>query len=136
MKTFKIALYFGVILILSPSFKIKYKDLNEEIIGVWVYKNYNDSSSEYKKKNSFDKNEPGIKFKRNGKLIKRQNVGWCGTPPITYDNFQGTWKITSDSTLTIRYKYWDGMAEEDLLIVELNNKKLIIESTDYRREKK
>ena len=61
-------------------------------------------------------NSPGIEFRKNGTLIKRQNAGWCGTPPITYSNQEGSWKILSDTSIQISYDYWRGQVEENLWI--------------------
>jgi hypothetical protein len=131
MKKFKITLLLGLVLILATSTTID-NELEEMIIGVWVYKDYNDSSLVYQKRSKFNSNESGIEFKHNGKLLKRQNVGWCGTPPISYENYKGTWKKSTDSTVTIRYKYWGGMAEQDLLIIKITNEKMLLRSLDYR----
>lgn len=97
---------------------------NEDIVGVWVFSIYKDDYIEYTKMKSLNKNESGFVFKKNGRLTKRQNSSWCGTPPIEYKNYKGTWKYTSDSTILINHKYWGGQAESELLIIDLNQKSL------------
>ena len=110
---------------------------NDPMIGTWVYSDYDDADGtiSYEKVKSFKEDEPGIEFKASGKLIKRQNVGWCGTPPIQYGNNDGTWKQTSDSTITISYGYWGGTAEEDWQIVRVSDTKLTVKQLEYRNER-
>ena len=116
---------------------IRMQKTADPMIGIWVYSDYDDTDQtiRYEKVKSFKEDEPGIEFKANGKLIKRQNVGWCGTPPIQYGNNDGTWQKTSDSTITISYTYWGGTAEEDWQIVQVNDTKLIVKQLNYRNER-
>lgn len=99
----------------------------DQLIAVWVHSRYNSDGIEFVKGKRFKKACPGLEFKKNGNLIKRQNVGWCGTPPVTYGNFNGTWEFTSDSTLRVNYEFWGGTDKEDWRIIELNAHKLKIE---------
>lgn len=105
--------------------------LKKALLGTWVYTNHAYDSREFYKELTFAQNEPGIQFQKDGKLIKRQNAGWCGTPPITYNNSEGTWKVTSDSTIIIRYKYWGGTTEEEWLIQEVDKDYLRIEVKEF-----
>lgn len=79
-----------------------------------------DGSFFLSKIDSLDHDIEAISFKMDGKLTKRQNIGRCGTPPITYGNYEGTWKPLSDSSVRVRYRYWQGEIEEDWLITGLN----------------
>ncbi|MHB1276765.1 MAG: hypothetical protein ACYC1Q_00020 [Bacteroidia bacterium] len=108
-------------------------DIKDDLIAVWIYSDSENDVLNYKKHDKFKDDEPGIEFKKNGILKKRQNVGWCGTPPVTYRNYDGSWERTSDSTLTIKYDYWGGKAEEDWLIVEMTAENLKIKRTASRR---
>lgn len=90
--------------------------LKKSILGSWVHNGYSESSILLSSADSLRIDAPGIQFNKDGTLIKRQNAGWCGTPPITYSNQEGTWKIISDSSIQITYSYWRGEVEEDLWI--------------------
>ena len=90
--------------------------LKKSIIGTWVHDSYSENSAIFISSDSLKRDAPGIEFKKDGTLIKRQNDGWCGTPPITYSNQDGTWKIISDTSIQITYSYWRGQVEEDLWI--------------------
>ncbi|MES2555789.1 MAG: hypothetical protein V4604_06550 [Bacteroidota bacterium] len=134
MKTIRFILA-GAILIAFSSFTNAPKT-NDALIGTWIYSDSEDEAMSYKKVQSFKEDEGGIAFQSGGKLIKRQNVGWCGTPPIQYGNNDGTWKQTSDSTITISYAYWGGNVEEDWLIVQVSDKKMTIKQLGYRNDYK
>lgn len=90
--------------------------LKKSIIGTWVHHGYTESSIVLNEADSLHIDSPGIQFNKDGTLIKRQNAGWCGTPPITYSNQEGTWRILSDTSVQISYAYWRGQVEEDLWI--------------------
>ena len=101
----------------------------------WVLESYEVETTVYSRQNSFDKDKPGICFLKGGKLLKRQNSGWCGTPPITYTNNEGTWELSGDSTIRIRYKFWGGTAEEEWQITSLDDKRLNIKSLSYKNDR-
>ena len=50
-------------------------NINNDLIGVWVFSNSENGIREYIKASNFIVDESGIEFKKNGELIKRQNVG-------------------------------------------------------------
>ena len=64
-----------------------------------------------------------------------KNAGWCGTPPISYADFEGTWK-KSDSTISITVGYWGGLLDYQWKIVSIDNKSLTIVKLqeEYRNE--
>ena len=66
------------------------KKVKKKMIGIWAYSDFKNAVYEYSKEKDLSFNKEGFQFKRNGKLIVRQNVGWCGTPPISYGNDKGT----------------------------------------------
>lgn len=118
-------------LIIFTSFTFLNKEKNK-LTGTWLYSKYENEISELVKVDRFDKNKDGIAFTNEGKLIVRQNVGDCATPPITYGNTKGTWNFTSDSTLTMKYDFWDGKIEEDWKILTMDSIRLTKVTTDYR----
>lgn len=111
------------------------KITDKAIVGTWVNDSYKDGKAIYKKYSDFKSDQPGIQLNKDGTMIKRQNAGWCGTPPISYSNFNGTWKKINKTTMTIRYEYWGGTAEEDLEIAELTKNTLAVKTIAYRNER-
>lgn len=97
-----------------------------QIIGSWIFFEdvSNDTFFSIKKVKKLDHDKPGIVFKKNGKLIKRQNSGWCGTPPIAYANYDGTWELRKN-TLSLKYSFNNGEMEEEWEIIERKNSILI-----------
>jgi hypothetical protein len=104
---------------------VESKDFSDKF---WVHDHYNpdDGISTYIAKKSFDNEKGGLQFLKNNKLRKRQNEGWCGTPPISYEEVQGDWKKLSDSLIEIRYKNWSGKLIDTIKIISLTDKELII----------
>lgn len=112
-------------IILPASLLLSCTDRNNDreatIERVWQFDTYSDSISFYKRAGNIDENEYGFQFLSDGKLKVRQNVGWCGTPPITYETVSGSWNKMSDSTIRLDYPYWGGKIVEDLMIIKISN---------------
>jgi hypothetical protein len=110
----------------------------KQLIGIWLFEENTSSenSASLTKSKKFKEEEPGIQLKKNGKLVKRQNSGKCATPPISYANYEGTWKMTGESTLIVKYEFFDGTIEEDWKIIETNKNKLKIIVLDTRTKSK
>jgi hypothetical protein len=62
-----------------------------------------------------------------GTLIERKIVGWCFTPPVTYDNYSGNWQIQENGDIIIEVAYWGGMEHKVWKIVDITNSFLKIE---------
>ena len=81
------------------------------------------------KLNRADKLDPskyGFSINDDGTFIEHKNSGWCGTPPIAYDSFDGTWEAKSDSLLEVTVGYWGGIMTYQIRIVTLDNENLSI----------
>jgi len=99
---------------------------SDVLIGFWINPIYNDSELKLERANSLKKNEYGISFLIESKCIERSS-GWCGTPPLTFFDFQGTW-IKNDSIITIIIDNGiNGLENINWRIKTLNDKYLIIE---------
>lgn len=97
------------------------------LIGFWTSPSYHESDStwHFERVADFKSDDYGFKFDVGQKFIERKNSGWCGTPPIAYDNFEGNW-TSNNSNLHIEVKYWGGNAVYDWEIVQVSQDKLII----------
>ena len=102
-----------------------------DLIGIWVPDTSDKEGNIYKKLEDFEEDKPGIRFLKDGTLLKRQNVGWCGTPPISYGLYDGTWKVEDGTKLKITYQYWGGMIEEEMSIIDLTSNKMKVLSTKF-----
>lgn len=94
------------------------------LFQTWVKVGYSDGSAVYKSRGSFKKSRPGVEFRKDGTIIKRQNLSFCGTPPIKYENASGNWSFTSDSLLILQYENWRGFIKDTFEMTHLSKKRL------------
>ncbi|AXT54643.1 hypothetical protein D1815_02325 [Aquimarina sp. AD1] len=92
----------------------------------WIYKDYINENLIYESNRKFKKGKSGIEFNKNGTILRKQNSGWCGTPPIEYETVSGTWRKISKSLLEVEYKSWNGLNKDTLEIIELTKSKLTL----------
>ena len=99
---------------------------SNKLIGYWINPVSADSQLKLERANSLKENEYGIAFLEESNCIERSS-GWCGTPPITFFDFQGTW-IKNDSIIIITNGNGiNGLEEIKWEIKTLNDKYLILE---------
>lgn len=72
-------------------------------------------------------------FKENGEFTERKNAGWCGTPPISYADFDGNWTI-NDSIVEINVEYWGGMAYYKWKIISLHEQQMSLIQIEINHE--
>lgn len=112
------------------SFEVDTLGENASIIGTWVDENDNpllapeDGITRFNRSEDLDPDRYGMIFHDNGSFTERKNSGWCGTPPIAYDNFEGTWEPLSDTLLNITVAYWGGTLTYQMHIVSIEGGKL------------
>jgi len=99
---------------------------NASIVGTWVEDEYKGDTLILQRNGAFDKEKYGFTLNEDGTFVEHKNAGWCGTPPITYDSFDGTWEAVSDSLLDITVAYWGGMMTYQIRIVSLDAVELAI----------
>jgi hypothetical protein len=100
-------------------------DNSELLIGNWISPLYIDSLVQYTRAGALKEDDFGISFKSQNLLIERQNAGWCGTPPISYANYNGTWSKTGD-IIDISVDFWGGKANYKWKIIALDSKTLTV----------
>ena len=102
-------------------------DPQNPIEGVWVLDKGesvgNDIIYEFHRANKFEQDRPGYAFKANGLLISHQNSGWCGTPPVSYMETQGSWS-KSNNKITLNGIFWGGTFTTEFEINQLNRSQL------------
>ena len=103
----------------------------QDFIGCWAYPAYADNAEgkiiiSYERIRSLPNNSDGIEFMKNTSLIERKNAGWCGTPPITYSDFSGNWRVQNENII-IDVAYWGGMEHRIWKIIDVTNTTLKIE---------
>ena len=99
---------------------------NVGIVGTWVENEYKGDTLYLDRSGAIDKEKYGFTIHEDGAFTEHKNAGWCGTPPITYDSFEGTWEAVSDSLLDITVAYWGGVMTYQIRIVALTPEELAI----------
>jgi hypothetical protein len=105
-------------------------DPDNLLIGVWNYNDFQDNTSIFSRSNEFIDN-PCYRFNIDGTLTERKNAGFCGTPPITYADYSGTWSLLNDTLIQINVGYWGGMIKYKLDIEAIDSNSL---KTSYVQE--
>jgi hypothetical protein len=98
-------------------------DPDNFLIGVWNYSDYQNNASIFTRSQEFIDNHC-YRFNADGSLIERKNAGWCGTPPISYADYKGSWTILNDTLININVGYWGGTITYKLDIELLNSNSL------------
>lgn len=93
------------------------------LVGIWTYSDYIENTEVFMRSESFIDNHC-YNFKPDGTLIERKNSGFCGTPPINYENYNGTWANVNDTVILINIGYWGGTTSYYLDIETVNAEKL------------
>ena len=91
----------------------------DQLIGSWYNPQYNDSIVTYERSEGLVDNDYSFSINEDKTFIERKNSGWCGTPPISYADFDGIWS-NNDSIIEITVDYWGGTAEYTWKIISID----------------
>jgi hypothetical protein len=97
----------------------------EYLTGCWIHPQYKDSTITYEKSGKLSDQEYGFSFKPENKFLERKNIGWCGTPPVSYGDYEGTW-TRNDSILDISVGYWGGTEDYKWKIMSMDQHHLTL----------
>jgi hypothetical protein len=120
-----IILLFALGLIACETKELNLAGNEDQMIGSWFNPQYTDSIVRYERSEGLVSNEYSFSFNEDHTFIERKNAGWCGTPPISYADFEGTWTL-NDSVIEISVGFWGGTADYQWKILSLNNEVLKI----------
>ena len=98
-------------------------DPDNLLIGIWNYSEYQDNSLIFTRNDQFIDNLC-YKFNSDGTMTERKYSGCCGTPPITYADYPGSWTIINDTLVEITVGYWGGTTRYKLDIEKLDKNSL------------
>jgi hypothetical protein len=99
---------------------------SNKLIGHWINPVYSGSELQLTRANSLKNDEYGLSFLEKTQCVERSS-GWCGTPPITFFDFKGTWTRTDSVLIMTIDNGLSGMQNIKWLIKTLDNNTLIIE---------
>ena len=105
------------------------------IVGKWENQTYKNDTITFTKAPEKKEYEYLLEFKLDGSLMERKNSGWCGTPPIAYADYDGSWEM-NDSIIKVSVGYWGGQAKYQwkLLSVTQNQLKMVILKTEFNEK--
>lgn len=98
-------------------------DPDNLLIGVWNYTGSQENTNIFSRNNEFVENHC-YRFNADGTLTERKNSGWCGTPPISYADYPGTWTILNDTLIQLNVGYWGGTTRYKLDIEAVDSNSL------------
>lgn len=99
---------------------------NSGIVGTWVEGGTDGDVTLLQRAMELDPERYGFIIHEEGGFTEHKNSGWCGTPPISYGYFEGTWEAVSDSLMEITVGYWGGTMTYQIRIVSLEEEALRI----------
>lgn len=110
--------------------------LEDQMVGYWQVALRDGEITTYRRVKRFSKTKPGFEFMADGAMIRRQNSGWCGTPPISYKNYDGKWKVNSEGLVELSYAFWGGEMKEVWEVIEIDEKGFRVLSKEFETVKK
>ena len=96
---------------------------NDSLTSSWIHPQYTDSIITFERSENLIPGDYGLLLKNDNSLIERKNSGWCGTPPITYGDFAGSWSETND-TLNMEVGFWGGVTRIQWQVLSVDGKQL------------
>ena len=74
-------------------------DESNKLIGHWINPVYKETNIQLTRASSLKSDAYGMSFLAESQCVERSS-GWCGTPPLTFSDFEGSWTRT-DSVLIV-----------------------------------
>ncbi len=112
-----IVLFLISVIILLSCDDIPTTHSGNKYLGTWVFDSADSNITHLIRSTEFDNDKYGFSILEDNIFVERKNAGWCGTPPISYQNYTGEWKDKNETTLIIKVGYWGGITKYDLEIV-------------------
>lgn len=109
-------------------------DSDNLLIGTWSNPVYEDETTTFKRLTNLPNESYGISFKQSGEFIERSS-GWCGTPPLVFSDYEGTWELENEVIKITQQTYPNNYSWR---IVSLTENELVIkrelsdQEKDYR----
>ena len=91
-------------------------DLDNPLIGTWNYVRVDSSAVIFSREGRFVQ-APGYRFNSDGTMTERALAGFCATPPVSYSDYAGTWKILKEGVINIDRTNYDGQRTETIIFL-------------------
>ncbi len=106
-------------------------DPNNLLLGNWVEPFYENETTTYNRSSALPDEGYGITFQKNGEFIERTS-GWCGTPPLSYFNVNGSY-TKQDNLINISTQSYS--TSFGWRIIEVTETKLVVKRELTEQEK-
>lgn len=121
-KNFLILIFIGILISSCTKDEIKI-DPDNPLIGIWNYSGQDENATVFTRSQELA-NSFCYRFNADGTLIERNISGFCGTPPVSYTNYQGNWTMLNDTLIKVEVIYYDGNRNYKLDIESINTNSL------------
>lgn len=112
---------FALLILVAACSKTAIEPDQENLLaGTWNYTGNQNDLYIFSRSREFV-NGQGYRFNSDGSLTERKNSGWCGTPPISYSDYQGTWTKINDTLISINVASWGGPTSYKIDIEHIDN---------------
>lgn len=98
-------------------------DFKEKLEGHYINPEYSGQYIDFEKAAKLKEKIYGISLLENNQLVERRNIGFCGTPPVIYGDYPGTWEL-QDSVISLKIQLDEGYIEHKWKILKLDNASL------------
>ena len=115
--------------------EIPYIQKNDQLyIGYWEDSGFTDSTNIFKRKKDLAESTYAFAILADGTFLENKNSGWCGTPPINYARYEGSWLEVARDTLLISTEFWGGNMTFNLIIkyVDEETMEVVMEYLDLK----
>lgn len=120
-----LAIFVALILISCEKEKGQINTETNGLTGNWINPQYDDTLVTFERSNSLKEDGYGFSIKENRRFIERKNSGQCGTPPISYADYEGCWE-QNGSIININVGYWGGIVHYSWEIISVDAIQLTI----------
>ena len=104
-------------------------DPDNLLLGTWVNVSYESQNGvtliTYQRNSGLDNQNSGYIFYNSGKITDRSVVGRCGTPPLSYGDFEGNWTFDND-IVTINSTDWFKQSKTNRYSIESLDSKVLV----------
>ncbi len=99
---------------------------SDKLVGHWINPVYTDSELKLQRGKSLKNDAYGLSFLRESNCIERSS-GWCGTPPLIFADFQGSYKRKDALIIITMDNGMNGLEDIHWKIKILDDQYLVIE---------
>jgi hypothetical protein len=100
-------------------------EMNDQLfIGYWMDAGYTDSTQLFRRKSDLAEDAYSFAILTDGTFLENKNTSCCGTPPVVYGRYEGSWLEVSQDTLLVNTEFWGGSMQFLLIIRSVDDKEM------------